>query len=276
MSLPTSLHLPTEPTAPASPGGVVLLAAGSGRRMLPLTAQVPKALLSVGGRSVLDWMIEAVLARSQAEIVVVTGFAADAVEEQLARRHGARVRCVHNNRFADDVNILSVETGVSALREPARGYLVCETDLLLDDSAWDALFAGLSPAQSQWICRGRYGRTLTGGTVHARHDGRIDCIDYRPAHDSRCDGWDKMIGMLWVAPDAVSADRRLRQAAIDVSIAQYYLAPWQQNLHELPCASLRVDAGFAATFNTPAQFKRAASDFLARRHATETAAVHAL
>lgn len=262
MSLPTasrSTHVA------AAPGGVVLLAAGSGQRMLPLTAQVPKALLKVGDRTVLDEMIDAVLARSDAEIVVVTGFAREAVEAHLARRYGGGVRCAHNARFAEDVNILSVETGVAALPDTSHGYLVCETDLLLDDTAWDALFAGLSATRSQWICRGRYGATLTGGAVHAGAGDRIDAIAYKPVHDSACDGWDKMLGMLWVAPDAVAADRRLRQAAIKVSLAQYYLVPWQQHLSELPCAPLRVDAGFAATFNTPAEFARASGDFAVAR-----------
>lgn len=259
----TAPMTPATRRTPTEPGALVLLAAGSGQRMLPLTAAVPKALLPVGDRSVLDWMIDAALARTAAEIVIVTGFAADTVEAHIAKRYGQRVRFARNARYAEDTNILSVETGVAALTDPARGYLVCETDLLLDDAAWDALFAQLSPQRSQWICRGRYGPALTGGTVHAGADGRIDAIAYRPVHDAACDGWDKMLGMLWVAPDAVEADRRLRQAAIEVSIAQYYLTPWQHHLAALPCAPLRVEAGFAATFNTPAEFGRAARDFLA-------------
>lgn len=250
---------------PVGLGAVVLLAAGSGRRMLPLTSDVPKALLPVGDRSGLDWMIDAVLLRSGAEIVVVTGHAQAAVERHLSRRYGTHVRCAHNAEYERDVNIVSVETGVSALTAPDQGYLICETDLLLDDIAWDTLFARLSASRSQWICRGRYGPSLTGGMVHVAADGQIDVIGYEPRHDARFDGWDKMLGMLWVAPDQVEADRRTRRDAMAVSIAQYYLSPWQQQLAQLPCEPLRVDAGHAATFNTPAEFERAASEFVTRR-----------
>ena len=242
---------------------IVLLAAGSGRRMLPLTADRPKALLPIGGRAVIDWMIEALRARSDARIVVVTGFGADAVGRHLRHRHGAGIAAAYNAHFADDTNILSVETGVAALDHSERGYLVCETDLLLDTRAWDALASGIDPDRSQWICRGRYGRTLTGGAVRAAADGRIDAIDYQPRHDARCDGWDKMLGMLWVAPRQVAADRAMRRAAIDRSLAQYYLAPWRAHREELPCTALRVEAGLAVTFNTPAEFARAGTEFLA-------------
>jgi len=241
---------------------IVLLAAGSGRRMLPLTAHCPKALLPVGDRTVLDLMIDAIDERCDAQITVVTGFARETVEAHVRARHGARIALAHNARFEHDTNILSVETGVAALARPGRGYLVCETDLLLDAPAWDALFAQLDPARSQWVCRGRYSPALTGGIVHAGTDGAIDAIEYRPQHDSCYDGWDKMLGMLWVAPAQVDADRRTRQAAIAQTIAQYYLVPWQRHLTELACAPLRLEQGRADTFNTAADFERATADFL--------------
>lgn len=232
--------------------------------MLPLTAACPKALLPIGESTVLDTMIQAVGSRSDAEVVVVTGFAREAVDAHLARRYGRRIRTAHNARYAEDTNIFSVETGVAALARPELGYLVCETDLLLDEAAWDALFAALDPSRSQWICRGTYGPSLTGGAVHAGDDGSIDAIDYQPRHNPRCDGWDKMLGMLWVAPGEVAADRRTRSAAIAETIGQYYLVPWQRHRAELPCLPLRLEAGFAATFNTADEFRRAAADFLAR------------
>jgi hypothetical protein len=246
----------------------VLLTAGSGQRMSPLTAHVPKALLAAGNRAVLDWMIDALIARSgpHLDIVVVTGFEHATVERHLGARYGARVRCAHNARFREDVNILSVATGVAALRDASRGYLICETDLLLDDTAWDTLFKGLMADRSQWICRGRYGPGLTGGIVHADDDGHIDAIDYRPAHDPRFDGWDKMLGMLWVAPPEAAADQHLRANAIGESIAQYYLVPWQQHLGKLPCSALRLHDGFAATFNTPDEYRHATARFTCQAH----------
>lgn len=248
------------------PRGVILLAAGSGQRMRPLTEHCPKALLPVGDRTVLDWMIDAVKARSSGEIVVVTGHAAGDVNTHIAIHHGSRVRTAHNPRWAEDVNIGSVATGVAALVQPQRGYLIVETDLLLDDAAWDALFAALHASDdSFWITRGVYGPQLTGGVVHADANGRIDVVDYRPVHDPQCDGWPKMLGLLAVGPREVAADRALRDAAMADTLKQYYLMPWQHAMArdpaQLPARVLALEAGFAATFNTPDDFHAACRAF---------------
>lgn len=244
------------------PRGVILLAAGSGQRMRPLTDHIPKALLPVGERTVLDLMIDAIKARSSGEIVVVTGHAAGDVNTHIAIHHGSRVRTAHNPRWAEDVNIGSVATGVAALVQPQRGYLIVETDLLLDDTAWDALFAELHASDdSFWITRGAYGPQRTGGVVHADANGRIDVVDYRPVHDSTCDGWPKMLGLLAVGPREVAADRALREAAMAQTLKQYYLMPWKQGIEQLPARVLALEAGFAATFNTPDDFHAACRAF---------------
>lgn len=253
----------------SAPRGVILLAAGSGQRMRPLTEHVPKALLPLpgdrNGRTVLDTLVDAVRARSKGELVVVTGFAAERVEHHL-RPHGDAVRCVHNARWAEDVNIGSVACGVAALRHPERGYLIVETDLLLDAPAWDALFAALEGSdESFWITRGVYGPQLTGGVVHAGADGWIDEVAYRPVHDSSCDGWPKMLGMLAVGPREVAADIALRNAAARQTLNQYYLMPWKHGLHQLRARVLALEAGHAGTFNTPAEFDAACRRWLQRQ-----------
>ncbi len=243
--------------------GVVLLAAGSGQRMRPLTDHLPKALLPVGDSTVIDLMIDAVKRRTNGEIVVVTGFSADKLKIHLARHHGKRVRAAYNPQWADDVNIGSVAIGVSALVRPELGYLVVETDLLLDDRAWDQLFDTLASSdESFWICRGQYGPELTGGVVHVGQGGRIDRVDYRPVHDPGCDGWPKMLGLLAVGPNEVPADRELRDAALRITARQYYLMPWKHGIARLPARVLALEEGFAATFNTPGDFHAACRAFL--------------
>lgn len=249
----------------ARPRGIVLLSAGRGSRMGAQAQDIPKSMLEVGGKRVLDWLIEAVIARSDGEIVVVTGHGAPAVERHLQERYAGRVASARNERYAEDVNILSTEIGVSALRYPDRGYLIVETDLLLDGPAWDAVFSAIQrdPA-SFWMCKGRYGPRLTGGIVDARADGSIEAIDYQPVHDARFDGWLKMVGMLAVGPGEVAEDRRLRQAGIAESVSQYYLAPWRSGIHALPCKALRLDGCFAASFNSAEDFASASHAYLAR------------
>lgn len=256
--------------ADSAPPGVILLSAGRGSRMQPLTEGIPKSLLPVGDRLVLDWLIEAVMARTSGEIVVVTGYGEEKVVSHLLSRFGAGITTVRNDRYAEDVNILSVELGVSALRYPDRGYLIVETDLLLDDSAWDQVFEVIQANEglSCWVCDGEYGPNLTGGIVHACSHGRIDAVEYQPVYSPAFDGWAKMVGLLLVGPEQVAEDRRLRRAAIERSISQYYLAPWLEGIASLPCRVLQLKDAFARSFNTAAEFQRACTAFLATRYSS--------
>jgi choline kinase len=61
----------------------ILLSAGQGSRMLPLTADLPKCLIEIAGRPLIAWQIEMLARCGVKRIDVVTGFMADAVSEVL-------------------------------------------------------------------------------------------------------------------------------------------------------------------------------------------------
>ena len=62
----------------------VLLSAGQGSRLLPLTKDKPKCLLEVGGKTLLDWQIEALRGAGVSEVVVIAGFRHDLVDSHIA------------------------------------------------------------------------------------------------------------------------------------------------------------------------------------------------
>jgi len=68
----------------------IILSAGKGSRLLPLTAERPKCLIELSGKSLLDWQLDALQRSGVAEIVVVTGFRDDLVDAVAARRDGVR------------------------------------------------------------------------------------------------------------------------------------------------------------------------------------------
>jgi L-glutamine-phosphate cytidylyltransferase len=71
-------------------GKAVILSAGKGSRLLPLTADRPKCLIELSGKSLLDWQLDALEAAGVGEIVVVTGFRDDLVDAVADRRDGVR------------------------------------------------------------------------------------------------------------------------------------------------------------------------------------------
>lgn len=102
----------------------VLLAAGAGTRLRPLTDTRPKCLLEVGGRPLLDYQLEALMQYGIQDVLVVTGHAA----EQIVRRYGKRVRTLHDPDYATTNNLHSFW---AAREEFAGRDLLClHADLL--------------------------------------------------------------------------------------------------------------------------------------------------
>lgn len=89
---------------------VIILAAGQGKRLLPLTAEVPKALLDIGGKSLLERQVEAFAVNGLKDFVVVTGYAASRMEEaaaRIAKRLGVNITTIYNPFYAVADNLAS-------------------------------------------------------------------------------------------------------------------------------------------------------------------------
>ena len=105
----------------------ILMAAGLGSRMCPLTDTTAKPLVKVNGVPLVETVIAALEMRGVAEIHVVTGYKAEQFAP-LAERH-PKVCLVHNAEYATKNNINSV--AVVADRMLSSDCFVCEADLFL-------------------------------------------------------------------------------------------------------------------------------------------------
>ncbi|MCR0981103.1 phosphocholine cytidylyltransferase family protein [Roseomonas populi] len=85
----------------------IILCAGQGKRLLPMTERVPKCLLRAGDRSILEWQFRGLFAAGIKEATLVTGFEAGAVEARLPAitPPGLQVSTVFNPFFAVAENI---------------------------------------------------------------------------------------------------------------------------------------------------------------------------
>jgi MurNAc alpha-1-phosphate uridylyltransferase len=78
----------------------IILAAGRGERMRPLTDTTPKPLLRAGGRSIVEWQVRRLVAGGFTELVVNHSHLGAMIEEELGdgERFGARIRYSHEAR----------------------------------------------------------------------------------------------------------------------------------------------------------------------------------
>jgi choline kinase len=101
----------------------LVLAAGPGRRLHPLTATLPKTLLPLrDGRTILDRALTNLRSVGIDSVAVVTGFAATRVRErvdELERRHGVRLELLFNDRAEEWNNAYSLWLARDVFREGA-------------------------------------------------------------------------------------------------------------------------------------------------------------
>lgn len=124
----------------------MVLAAGPGRRLHPLTDALPKTLLPVDGdRPILDVTLANLKHVGLDEVVVVTGFAADAVRAQvpeLERRHGLRLELVYNAKAEIWNNAYSLWCARGAF---AEGVLLVNGDTVHPAAVEERMLAARGP-----------------------------------------------------------------------------------------------------------------------------------
>ena len=129
--MPAPLPTPMNLTA-------VILAAGSGSRLKPLTDATPKCLLDVGGKTILARQLERIAAAGIARAVVVTGHLSDRIAAHLGSAPSPiPVKLAPNAEYATTGNCMSVLAGRDACA--GDGIVLCDGDVVLTGNALERL-----------------------------------------------------------------------------------------------------------------------------------------
>ena len=110
----------------------IVLAAGYGRRMRPLTDDCHKALLPVGGTTILARIVDSLVELGVTDVTVVTGYRASDVTSYLVEYYPAmRFQFIENVAYAETNNIVSLALALDQM-ELADDVLLIECDLLFE------------------------------------------------------------------------------------------------------------------------------------------------
>ena len=114
----------------------IILASGIGSRLRPLTDEVPKPLLEVGTRTIIDRQL-AVLARcGVTEAVITTGHLGEQIERHLKNARPIKTRFVHNPRYWDTNYIYSLWLAGGPIDDDV---VLLHGDLVFDEAPVEAL-----------------------------------------------------------------------------------------------------------------------------------------
>ena len=107
----------------------IILAAGFGTRLLPLTEVTPKPLIDVNGKIIIERMIEALKENGIDEINIVVGYKNEKFE--YLKDKYSNIRFIENQYYSTSNNISSIYVA----RELLKNVIILEADIIINNSA---------------------------------------------------------------------------------------------------------------------------------------------
>ena len=151
----------------------LILAAGFGRRMRPLTDNRHKTLLPISGGTIIDRIVEGLEARSVTPITIVTGYRDDELKGHLAERFPSLdIRYVHNAVYETTNNIHSMALAFEEM-EFDDDVVLIESDLIYEPRILDRL---LNSTHDNVALVDRYRAGMDGTVVTVGESGLISQV----------------------------------------------------------------------------------------------------
>ena len=132
----------------------VILAAGQGTRLEPITREVPKCMAEVAGVTLVDRLIDELEGAGFDEVVVVTGYKREVLMEHLrgsTRPLARRAVEVFNPRYAEWGNFYSLLCAEEALA--GAPFVKIDSDVLLDRRLLELVLEAPGPMCLAIDCR---------------------------------------------------------------------------------------------------------------------------
>jgi choline kinase len=116
----------------------IILSAGQGRRLMPLTSNMPKCCLPLHGISILEWQLRQIAQCDIDEVVVVTGFEHEMVDSIVNHVKGIKVCTLHNPMFAHTDNLGTCWEARTEMEDP---FVLMNGDTLFEAAILQRLLA---------------------------------------------------------------------------------------------------------------------------------------
>jgi len=110
----------------------LLLAAGTGSRLFPLTQDSPKCLTLVNDKSILERLVNNLKKQRFKRLVIVTGYKKECIMDYLGKKSGdISIEYIHSPLYKTTNNIYSLWMARNIINEP---FVLFESDLVMNST----------------------------------------------------------------------------------------------------------------------------------------------
>ena len=230
----------------------IILSAGQGKRLLPLTADNPKCLLNIDGQSLIEWQINELVKCGIERVSVVVGYHADRVERLLHQRYDSqKIRTLYNPTYSWADNLFSCW---AARAEMEEDFVLLNGDTLFEAAVLNRLLK--APDQPVTVATHKKRHydaddmkvTLDGDRlIHIGKDLSIDTVD------------GESIGMILFRGEGPAIFRRAVESALRDSLARkkWYLSVIDELAQLMPVWTLCISGLQWCEVDFPVDLKHA-------------------
>ena len=157
---------------------VIIMAGGQGNRLRPLTANIPKPLLKVGSKPILETIIEHCITYGFKKFYLSVNYRAQMIEDYFGdgSKWGIQIRYLKEKEQKGTAGSLSLLPEI-----PLKPLLVVNADLVTDLNFQDLINFHLEHKSIATMCVKEYEFAVPYGVVRV-DDGAIANIDEKPVH----------------------------------------------------------------------------------------------
>ena len=155
----------------------VIMAGGQGSRLRPLTSDLPKPLLPVGDKPILEIIVEQLVDCGMVDIYLMTHYKAEMIEGHFSRLHYPSC----DLHFIAESEPMGTAGGLRLLRDCLDGpFLVMNADIISRMSFKDMLRCHIDAGAAMTVATKIQDLEIPYGVIEVGEGGRIESVTEKP------------------------------------------------------------------------------------------------